>query len=233
MRDVDAATIAALQDPRGIVVVDLVTVYAKTLEGSDATLGFWSDVGDVTFVVRTPEGSEETRAFTGSGALLDVGDIALTTSLDVRVLPISFSQIHAATQAMARGHELRAAGVEVHRGLMSVDTRLPVAAAYMHFIGEVDTVDIDTPAFGGEGAITLQCVSDARQLTRANYARRGEAHSLARGGDRFLQYAGVVSTWEVWWGEKGAARPVSRSPSSGGGGSGGGFGGKWGDYDYA
>ena len=225
MRNVDAASIAALQNPDGLIVADLVTVRAKTFAGAEAVFGFWSDSGDVSIAVVTPEGGEETRNYIGGGALLEVGEVPLTQALDVRQLPIALSQIDPAAQNLARGHELRAAPVEIHRALFDIETRLAVAPAHLHFIGEVDRVAIDTPAIGDDGAIRLFCVSDTRQLTRVNHARRGEAHSLSRFGDRFLTYAGQVSEWEIWWGEEGSRRPGAGSAGGGVGSTRGGGGG--------
>jgi len=219
MRNVDAATIAALQNPEGLVVRDLITIRPKTFEGADAAFGFWSDSGDVTVTVLTPEGLEEQRDFSGSGALVDIGEVPLTQALEVHKIPVIFSQLHAAVQNMARGHELRDAPVEIHRMLLDVDTRLAVAPAQLHFVGEVVQVSIDTPAGGAVGSIRLFCVSDARQLTRVNHTRRGLAHSQARAGDKFLTYAGQVAQWEIWWGEEGSRRPGAGT--AGGGNTGG------------
>lgn len=219
MRDVDAATIAALQNPNGIARADLVTVFARDLEGDPVTFGFWSDSGDVSITVFAPHGGEEARNFIGGGALIDAGEVPLTMSLDVRQVPVTFSQLHPAVAMMARGSELRGAGVEIHRALFNLETRLAVGPAHLHFVGEVDRVSIETPPPGGEGAVRLVCVSDTRQLTRVNHARRGLAHSLSRGGDRFLTYAGQVAQWEIWWGEAGARRPGSGSVGGGTSGS--------------
>lgn len=218
MRNVDAETIAALQSAQGVVVRDLVTVRAQTFEGAGAVFGFWSDDGDVAAQVRAPGGGVEQRNFTGSGALLEVGEAPLSHSLDVRQTPVVLSQLHPVVQAMARGHELRAAPVEIHRMLLDVDTRLAVAPAALHFIGEVDRAPIETPTIGDEGSIRLVCVSDARQLTRVNHARRGLANAQERFGDRFGTYSGQVSEWEIWWGEESARRQTRRISSGGGGG---------------
>lgn len=230
MRSVDAATIAALQNPDGIVERDLITIFARTFEGEDVTFCFWSDSGDVSALVYNADGVAEARDFIGSGTLLSAGEVTLTQNLDVRQMPVELSQLHPDVQNMVRGHELRGAGIEVHRMLLDVDTRLAVGVAYLHFIGEVDRAPIGTPAAGEEGAITLHCVSDTRQLTRVNHTRRGLQASLARSGDRFLTYASQAGQFEVWWGEEPARRPASGSANptyTGGGGGyfGGGFGG--------
>lgn len=227
MRNVDAATIAATQDPKGIITSDLVTIRAKTFAGVEVVFGFWSDSGDVAITVQTQTGGEEQRNFTGGGALIAVGEVALTQSLDVRQLPITLSQVHPMAQNLARGHELRAAPVEVHRVLFDTETRLAVAPAQLHFIGEVDHPPVDTPATGEEGSIRLVCVSDTRQLTRVNHGRRGLAQSQGRSGDLFLTHSGQVAQWEVWWGEEGSRRPGAGT-AGGGAVSGGGGGGRGG-----
>lgn len=218
MRNADAQTIAALQSADGIVVRDLVTIRARTfVEGADVVFGFWSDDGDVAVQVYNAEGVVELRNFTGSGAVLDIGETPLSHSLDVRQTPIVLSQLDPTVQAMARGHELRAAPVEIHRALLDVETRLAVAPAYLHFIGEIDRFTIETPTPGDEGGVRLICVSDTRQLTRVNHARRGLANTQERFADRFGTYAGQVSQWEIWWGEE-SARPTPRTSGSGGAG---------------
>lgn len=60
----------------------------------------------------------------------------------------------------------------------------------------------EVPAAGGEGGIRFDIVSDTRQLTRTNPAKRSAAHQRTRGDDAFHDDIGVVGDWNIPWGQE-------------------------------
>lgn len=210
MRTVDSATYNALLDApdKGLVERDFVTFFARSLDGgSTATFCFWNDLDTVTAsILRGDTGAAENRDFVGDGSLLSVDRVPLVSDLTIQTVRVSLSQIHATVQDMARGHDIRGARVEIHRGLFNPATHAPVGSACCHFVGKVNKAPIGTPKIGEEGSIAIDVVSIVRELTRSNPAKKSDESQKRRSGDRFRRYSGVANV-PIWWGEaKGPTR---------------------------
>jgi hypothetical protein len=202
MRSVDAATLSALQAGTPLVERVAVTLRVKTLAGVATTFGFWAGLEDVTLtVLSAATGLAEARAYHGGG-LVEAGDIVETDDLTIHRVAVKLNPLNAAVADMARGHDCRLAGIDIHRVLLDAATRAVIGQPPLHFTGEVDALRFDTPAAGGEAVLTLDCVSASRGLTRTNPARRSDEHQKTRSGDRFMRYAGSVKNWQIVWGEK-------------------------------
>lgn len=205
MRSVDGTTTAALvaAPDTGIRERDFVTFYARTLDGLSTVLyPFWNDLDTVTTsVLRGDTGVAEDRDFVGDGALLTVPRIPLVSDLTIQTVQIVLSQIHPTVQNMVRGHDIRGALVEIHRGLFDPKTNVIAGSIYCHMRGKVNKAPIATPKAGDEGSISIDVVSIVRELTRTNPAKKSDETQKRRGpGDRLRQYAGVANV-NTWWGQ--------------------------------
>jgi len=119
-----------------------------------------------------------------------------------RTIKISLSPISEAVRKAIREYDARLAPVEIHRGLLDLDTRNLIAPPRPRFVGEVNGAPIETPAAGGEGSVSLSVVSHTRALTKTNAAKKSDETQKLRGGDRFRRYSDVAGQIEFWWGEK-------------------------------
>jgi hypothetical protein len=205
MRAVDTATYDALvaAPETGLRERNLVTFFVRSLDGeSSQTFCFWNDLDTVTIpVIDGATGATVSRDFVGDGSILSMDKIPLTSDLTVRTVRVTLSQIHATVQDMARGWDIRGARVEIHRSLFNPQTGAVIGAAACHFVGKVNKAPISTPSVGQEGGITIDVVSQTRDLTRTNPAKKSDETQKRRSGDRGRRYIGTANV-KIWWGEK-------------------------------
>src|SRR5690554_375857 len=206
MHSADAETIAALEAApiEGLIARDFVTFTVRdSTTGDPEDFAFWNglDTYDVN-VIDGATGNEDSRSFTGSGTILSVGKITLVTGLRVKQVTVTLSAIHEEVALMVRGHNCRFAQVEIHRGLYSTVSHRLVAPPRLHFMGQVNDVDIGTPAIGGEAGIQMHCLGQTIELTRSNPAKRSDATQRKRSGDRFYRYTEIMGEVNVPWGTK-------------------------------
>ncbi|MBP0438416.1 hypothetical protein [Tianweitania sediminis] len=204
MRAISAANQAALA-ARVLVARDFLWIVARNRStNAPEAVGFWSDVGDVSAQVRSPDtGQVENRAFYGSGTLIAISDIPLVANITVQTVTIDLSQLDELVEQAARLYDLRQAKVEIFRGLFNPDTRQMVAPAECRFAGFVDGAPITTPSEGEAGSVRLECRSHTQEMTRSNPDTRSHASQILRSpGDDFFADAGTVGEWEVFWGRK-------------------------------
>lgn len=202
MRDLDSAVLAAIA--KGTVIArEFVWLTVKDRDTGDPhTRGFWTGTANITAdVVDGLTGLSVSRAFLGGGLLISVGAVPLVADISVRSVDVTLSQIADETQELVREYDARLAPLQIYRGYLDTDTRSLVAAPRARFVGFVDEMAIATPAEGGEGGITLTCVSVTRELTRASTAVRSHEDLIARHpGDLFRRDANVVGKWDLAWG---------------------------------
>ncbi|RUW55619.1 hypothetical protein EOA32_00960 [Mesorhizobium sp. M1A.F.Ca.ET.072.01.1.1] len=142
------------------------------------------------------------RTYVGLGSLIDVDDIALVSDLSIQTVRIKLSQTNASVNNMIRGYDARNAKVEIHYGLLDLDTRKLVARPLPHFVGIVNKAPVTRPKTGSSGGVALECVSRTRELTIINPAKKSDETQKLRSGDRLRQYSGVAGSWSIYWGEK-------------------------------
>lgn len=201
MKAYDAPTLAALSKG-GLVLRDFLYLYAKTSGGVVTPFGFWSGENTVSVnVVSAQSRQVEARTYQGTGAVLDWPQIVAQIGLDVRTLEVVLSPLHAGVADMVRGHVVKHALAELHRGLFDVQTGQIVSAPHPEFLGKVDGAPIETPAAGGEASVKVRIVSSVDELTRTSTAKKSDESQKLRASDRFRRYAGVAGTISVWWGE--------------------------------
>lgn len=203
MRDADSAVIAALANPN-TSRRELIWITAKEFEsGDEVSGGFWNDLITKDIDVLDGETLETvTRSYTGAGSLIQIDEIPLLATIEVRRIKVTLSQIDQDVIDMVRGYNLKNAKVEIHRGLYNPATRALVAPAFPRFLGFVDKAPIKTPKRGERGGVTLECVSHTYELTRASADKASHASQLRReAGDKFFQYADTMGETNLFWGE--------------------------------
>jgi hypothetical protein len=207
MRSIDAGNTSAINNARdsGLVERDLLTIFARNRsDNSITTFPFWTEpMGDdvAITVIAGADGSSVSRTFIG-GAIMSIGDVPNVADLTIRRVPVTLSQIHPTVASMFRTYDIRVCAAEIHRALLDPVTRNLVGAVYCHFVGQVNMSPLTTPAVEQEGGLAIEIVSDTRELTRTNPARRSDTTQSRRSGDRMLKYASLTSTIVLPWGEK-------------------------------
>jgi hypothetical protein len=204
MRSLSAANATALADRR-LVARDFLTLWPRVrATGAPQMVAWWSDYGDVSAEVVDPDtGLAVTRAFAGRSGLISIDDIPLVHNVTVQRVTIRLSAIEELAEQAVRLYDAKQAAVQIHRGLFDPATRLVVAPAFCRFVGFVDLVRIETPEEGGEGAMTLTCVSHTQEMTRANPATRSDADQRLRSAtDEFFLDAATIGEVELFWGKE-------------------------------
>lgn len=201
MRSLDASILALLAK-RKLVARDFIWIIAKDGSNNSVTAGFWNDRNQITVSLYSgQDGTLTTRTYNGTGRIVSIDDILLTSDLTIRKINVQLNQLNAAADALVRGYNLHLAKVEIHRLLFDPDTRQTVAAHPPRFTGFVDTVTIQTPVEGQAGSIQASCVSSTNELVRTSSEKRSNASQKRRvSNDVFFQYAATMPTRPIFWG---------------------------------
>lgn len=207
MRNVAAGFLTDLTSApqTGIVPRKFVWLVCKNrTTGAPYTIGFWNGDEDINITVaRGSDGANEARTYLAGGTLMGLGQLVLSSDLTVQQTDIVLSQISPAALAAVFEYDVRFAKVEIHEMTLNVDTRQPSATPPCVFYGEVDGSPVNIPSVGGEGSITLRCVSDTiTMLTRTNEAKSSFEQQKRRSADQWGKYSNVVANWDIAWGEK-------------------------------
>src|SRR5690606_23081073 len=110
--------------------------------GDPVTVGFWSDLANVSSLVIDPETRlPALRAFYGSGSLISISDIPAIVGVSVETVTITMSQLHEQVEEAIRLYDCKQARVEIHTGLLDPDSNKLVDPAEPVFVGFVDKIE--------------------------------------------------------------------------------------------
>lgn len=203
MISTDPAHLTALASRR-IYPRDFLWIKARTRADPPVAVedAYWSDVGAVTAPIQDfASGNTINRTYQGAGQLIQIGQITRTSNLTVLDVQISFLQIGDDANRLIRTYDAKQAEVEIHSGLLDVDTRTLIAPAAPLFKGFVNRVRMPRVAEGSAGVGTLFCKSHSQELSRSNPARRSDEDQRLRSAtDAFYASAASVGEWEQYWG---------------------------------
>lgn len=190
---------------RALVYRDFVWIVARERDtGDPVSVGFWSDLENVSgvFVLNPDTGLPVARSYYGAGGLIEIDGIPAVSTIEVQDVNIRMSQLDEMVLQAVRLYDTKQARVEIHRGLFDPISRDLVAPAVVRFVGFVNQTPIVTPAEGGDGGVTLVCVSHTQELMRSNPATRShEDQKINRSTtDNFFVDASVAFQWEFDWG---------------------------------
>lgn len=215
MRTISSENQTALSQRR-LIPRDFLWIVARDREtNAPVSVGFWSDIENVTAFVLDPDTLlPVSRPYYGAGGLIAIDDIPAVSVVQVQDITIKMSQLDEQVALAVRLYDIKQARVEIHRGLFDPDTRNQVAPAMVRFVGFVNQVRINTAPENSEGGVTITCVSHTQELTRSNPATRSHEDQKVRiSNDDFFIDAAVVSEWELDWGEvKGTAKVETAKP---------------------
>jgi hypothetical protein len=204
MRSISPENQAALA-ARALVARDFLWFVARNrTTGTAETVGFWSDLENVSAQVLDPDTLlPVVRSYYGAGGLIAIDDIPAVSVIQVQDVHIRMSQLDEQVAGAIRGYDLKQARVEIHRGLFDPVSRNLVAPAVVRLVGFVNLVDINTGTEDTDGFVDITCVSHTQELTRSNPATRSHADQQTRSPtDTFFADAAVVGDWEFQWGEE-------------------------------
>ncbi|MCB5412423.1 hypothetical protein H0485_20900 [Pseudogemmobacter sp. CC-YST710] len=201
MRIYDPAFAASLTAARssGIAPVWFAHFVAKDREtGELVAAGLWSGAEDITIDVEDPTGGTISRGYIG-GCGLSVSGLQYVADLTDNPVTISMSQIAPAAQHLMRGVDLRLANCEIHATTRNGGALTSVPQ--LQWVGLVDAGPVQTPAAGGEGAISLTIRSEIMmQLQASNPAKSSDQHQRRRlSTDEFCKYAATIGSRAVQW----------------------------------
>ena len=214
MKSYSTNTVAALA-ARRLMPRDFLTITARDrTTGDPVTVGFWSDLANVSALVIDPEdGAPKLRDFYGAGSLIGISDIPAIVGVSVETVAITMSQLHDQVEEAIRLYDCKQARVEIHTGLLDPDSRKLVDPAEPVFVGFIDRIEIRTPAEGGEGAAVLTCASGTQEMLRSNPATRShEDQQIRAPGDAFFKDAAVCGDWDHYWGAVGQNKVETTKP---------------------
>lgn len=214
MKLYSANTVAALA-ARRLMPRDFVWIVARDREtGEPASVGFWSDLSNVSALMIDPEtGAPVLRDFYGAGGLIQVSDIPSIVGVSVENVTVTMSQLHDQVEEAIRLFDCKQARIEVHTGLLDPETRQLVDPAEPIFVGFIDHIEIRTPSENEDGAAILTCASGTQELLRSNPATRSHADQQVRApGDDFFLDAAVCGDWDHYWGAVGQNKVTTTKP---------------------
>jgi hypothetical protein len=208
MRVIPVST-QALLEANALVARDFMRITARRRDnGLPVVQCFWSDLGDVSAqVIDADTGAPVYLDFQGVGSLIAIDPIPMVSNLTVHSIDVTFSQLGERVNELLRIYDIRQAKVEIYRGEFDPETMQMVEPAACRFVGAVDDAPVETPAEGGEGSITVKCVSSAQELTRSNPDLRShESQQLRAAGDDFYADVTTVADLTIFWGKTGSAK---------------------------
>lgn len=204
VRVLDVETQTAIRDRRAVLPRNFVLVTAKTLTLGDPVIFGFTDFGEdvITNIVDGRTGAVVSHTFYGDNKpIVEMDSIPLRIGLEIATTQIILNPLHPVVAEMARGHELRNAPVQVHRGWLSAESQLLVANPRSRRLGWVNGAPISTAATGGSSKLTLKVASHTRELTQTNPTKRSHESQQLRGGDQARKYNGTAHAWQSFWGE--------------------------------
>jgi len=163
---------------------------------------FWDGLGAIDATIIAPrDGSQQTRKFTGVGALLSVPVIPRTLGLTVNRITVSLSQLDEDVLTVLQKQDARGARVTIWRVFFDPGTSAQVGEAPILFRGFAASLLITTPAEGGLGSADLECEPDLAGLTRAGNEMRAAGSQRERDpDDAFFDDAGTAGALRIVWG---------------------------------
>jgi hypothetical protein len=206
VRPLDVATQGAIRDRRAVVPRNFVVVgpVVPIAGGDPVTFGFTDFGEDVAVTILDAwTGNETSYDFFGDNApITSMDPMPMKIGVEVDTVQVLLNQLHAAVLSLVRGHNCRNARVQIHRGWLSPDSMLLVAAPRQRRRGFVNGAVIETPAVGGAGRVVLKVVSQSRELTRTNPVKASFEFYNRRSDDQWGRYTGTTRQWPLAWGEE-------------------------------
>jgi hypothetical protein len=176
----------------------------RTSDGDPDPVGFWDDVGNISYLGRT---------YNGSGNIVQVASLSAVGDLTIPALSITISGIADSALRMIRDTVIEQAPIFVYIGLFDVVNKVLLEPLLPHFQGVIDDCQVTTAETGGLSQAVLTCESASRALTNLDTDTRSDASCKAREvNDGFYQWTGVQYGKPLYFGAQ--SGPVTSSTGS-------------------
>ena len=215
MRDISTDLQAALSARAGEARNFIWLTGVSFADGTTQSIGFWNGIGTITASVVDGETlATNSRDFIGTGTLLQIDDIPLTSDVSIRTINATLSQIDSNVADAVRGFDLKNGPVQIYRGTFNPSTGALVEAAACRFVGFISKSVITTPSENQDGSIVLTLASHTQELARASSEKRSsESQKRRAAGDTFYDDTAVCPNWPMFWGVESGKKPVVQTGS--------------------
>lgn len=164
--------------------------YAVEFMFDSAPIRLWTGVGDKTI---------EGDTYTGSGNLLAVGNVDVTTDLSAPSIDISLSGMPGEIVSLALQEPYQGRTCRIYFGCTTDD--VGGYETHLVYVGTVNTMQIRDDA--DTGSISVKVDSQLLELQRSvNWRYTGENHKSRNPGDTFFDYVSAIQDLEIVWGRE-------------------------------
>lgn len=179
--------------------------------GAPVSEGYWSGDVPVSAPVADPRLGTVWRPFLPAPGLISIGEIPRVADVSARTVEIRLAKASARVRGLVGTYDPQQGEVMVFRGIFDRRTGQMLEAAELRYRGFIDRLSIPTATPGGAADVVVQCVTDARQMTRYSTATRSLVDQKQRSAtDTFHADVATVGTWEFFWGGLAKGKVTSR-----------------------
>jgi hypothetical protein len=168
---------------------EMLPFYALELAFDSGTLRFWTGIGDKTI---------DGATYTGTGRLLDIGDVAEAADMSAQNLTVSMAGLDASIISLALTENYQGRQARLLFGAMNLTTGAVIDFVEV-FAGLMDVMTIQHSA--QTATISLSIESKLVVMQRPNMRRYTSAnHKLRHPGDTFFDFVQPLQDKEIAWG---------------------------------
>jgi hypothetical protein len=169
-------------------------VWARPIDrdtGLRVGIGFWTGIDEYTRNI-----ASEDRLY--YAAPLEIPPMRTSKGLDVQMIDIGMA-VTAEAEFLVRGYEPRLAPLDIH--IEVTDPRdNSLLERSLQWRGTIDTVDMPTPALGGERMMTVRCATTARRGTLTRQGLKSHQTQVRRSGDQIRRHSSMGRVASDAWG---------------------------------
>lgn len=191
----------ALLAARGLVKSRLLIWISALNRGTNAieTIGFWNGDDHQDFTINAVN-----RTYYAAGNILGFGQYTVQEGLQIRTWEVKFTNLTSEILTAVYTYDARMAPVEVHQIFLDPDTDDMLDAPEEIFVGSINKLTPVRAPIGSPSSITMELVSNARDLTRRLPHKYSHESQVLRSNDQFFQYSSVTRAVQVFWGSTSA-----------------------------
>lgn len=159
------------------------------------TIGFWNGPDHQSITVN---GSP--RTYYAAGNIMEISPYTVQSGLNIRTWEWTFNKLTPEALTAIYTYDSRMAPVEVHQVFLDPDTEELVDTPQLIFVGRVNKLTPVRGIVGQPSKVTLELVSNTRDLTRTLPTRYSHESQQLRGADDFFQYSSITESVQIFWG---------------------------------
>jgi hypothetical protein len=169
-------------------------IWARPIDratGLRVGIGFWNGIDNDERVI-----ASETRLY--YAAPLVMPPLRTSKGLDVQTIDIGMA-VTPEAEFLVRGYEPRLAPLDIHLEATDPADNSLIERS-LQWRGTIDTIDLPTPALGGERMMTARCATTARRGTLTRQGFKSHATQVRRSGDRIRLHSSMGLVASDAWG---------------------------------